>query len=325
MKYSKWKAADIAKAFREGRQPAAGPAASEVHSDLISPETSTSFQPSASTSIKTPSPVPQPPTTPPKIFRDPSPSTGLARSPKRQSSPPKMSPSDLARANNLPIQRGAKHDDETLTSGQWSTTATPGYDLAHEHGLEPSISRTAWVSSEMEGVPSDEETKRDPRLNAKRPREKSPRKVQFLNNTETITPPSSSPPRVYAAQQRASSTSPPRGRSDRSISPQDTVTDLPPGFVPSGPPIPPSVGEYTPVFGTDSLPSVPPPPSPTMLFASSPPMSHPSMHTSPPFELTPSIIAKAQKHCRFAVSSLDYEDVEQARKELRTALGLLGG
>jgi vacuolar protein sorting-associated protein VTA1 len=42
-------------------------------------------------------------------------------------------------------------------------------------------------------------------------------------------------------------------------------------------------------------------------------------------ELTPGLIAKAQKHCRFAISSLDYEDAEQARKELRAALALLGG
>ena len=44
-----------------------------------------------------------------------------------------------------------------------------------------------------------------------------------------------------------------------------------------------------------------------------------------PVELTPVIIAKAQKHCRFAVSALNYDDVEQARKELRAALALLGG
>jgi vacuolar protein sorting-associated protein VTA1 len=42
-------------------------------------------------------------------------------------------------------------------------------------------------------------------------------------------------------------------------------------------------------------------------------------------ELTPALIVKAQKHCRFAISSLDYEDAEQARKELRAALALLGG
>lgn len=42
-------------------------------------------------------------------------------------------------------------------------------------------------------------------------------------------------------------------------------------------------------------------------------------------ELTPGIIAKAQKHCRFAVSALNYDDAEQAKKELRAALALLGG
>ncbi|KAL5495324.1 hypothetical protein ACEPAI_787 [Sanghuangporus weigelae] len=45
---------------------------------------------------------------------------------------------------------------------------------------------------------------------------------------------------------------------------------------------------------------------------------------SPPFELTPALISKAQKHCRFAISALEYEDAEQARKELRAALALLG-
>lgn len=35
-------------------------------------------------------------------------------------------------------------------------------------------------------------------------------------------------------------------------------------------------------------------------------------------------IAKAQKHCRFAISALEYEDAEQARKELRAALKVLG-
>jgi len=41
--------------------------------------------------------------------------------------------------------------------------------------------------------------------------------------------------------------------------------------------------------------------------------------------LTDAVVAKVQKHCRFAISSLDYEDAEQARRELRAALALLGG
>jgi hypothetical protein len=47
--------------------------------------------------------------------------------------------------------------------------------------------------------------------------------------------------------------------------------------------------------------------------------------TDVPVELTPAVIAKAQKHARFAISALDYEDHEQAKKELRTALAILGG
>lgn len=47
--------------------------------------------------------------------------------------------------------------------------------------------------------------------------------------------------------------------------------------------------------------------------------------TVTPAELTPQVIARAQKHCRFAISALDYEDPEQAVKELRAALQLLGG
>ena len=46
---------------------------------------------------------------------------------------------------------------------------------------------------------------------------------------------------------------------------------------------------------------------------------------SPPPPLTPTLIAKVQRHCRFAISALDYEDAEQAKKDLRAALALLGG
>ncbi|KAJ6621193.1 Vta1 like-domain-containing protein [Mycena sp. CBHHK59/15] len=122
---------------------------------------------------------------------------------------------------------------------------------------------------------------------------------------------------------------------------------LPPGFVPephqqpfhempqpphggmyaSPPPLPPAPGG---TYG--SAPSLPPhvptpvvPPPPTFAtpraLLSPPPPPPPE----PEFELTPTAIAKAQKHCRFAISALDYEDAEQARRELRAALAVLGG
>jgi vacuolar protein sorting-associated protein VTA1 len=55
------------------------------------------------------------------------------------------------------------------------------------------------------------------------------------------------------------------------------------------------------------------------------PLTLPAPADTSTIELTPSMIAKVQRHCRFAISSLDYEDAEQAKKELRTALSLLGG
>ncbi|KAG6333180.1 hypothetical protein ID866_5910 [Astraeus odoratus] len=347
IKYAKWKAADISKALREGRKPSSAPVASEVDLDFISSEPAAPLIPA-----RTPSPIPQPSASPPRTHREPSPPTrALSRSPKRQSPPPQIPASDIARANNVAIHREAKLDDEALSPGRWSTTATPGYDLIQEHALDSTIHpsdgltvggskpKVAWVSSEMEGTASDEEPVRDPHLNRPSSRERSPRRVQF-STADTAAPMTGSPPRPRVAQERASSNSPPRGRSARNGSPR-TVTDLPPGFVPSGPPIPSSAIEYAGPYVVDSLPSAPSLSASAATVSTAyvspvsplPPASHPSIHaTIPPppppvlpFELTPTIISNAQKHCRFAISSLDYEDVEQARKELRLALKLLGG
>jgi len=76
-------------------------------------------------------------------------------------------------------------------------------------------------------------------------------------------------------------------------------------------------------------PPPPPPPyaPPAAGFRPPPPPPMP-VHvpvSAPSGELPPSLIVKIQKHCRFAISSLDYEDAEQARRELRAALELLGG
>jgi vacuolar protein sorting-associated protein VTA1 len=114
----------------------------------------------------------------------------------------------------------------------------------------------------------------------------------------------------------ASLTSSPVAGAQRSTSPMHLVPpDSPPStasyltenLYPSAPPLPPPPpAPYVRV-------PVPVPPPPTLL------------EMAPPAELTPGLIAKTQKHCRFAISALDYEDAEQARKELRAALAILGG
>lgn len=88
---------------------------------------------------------------------------------------------------------------------------------------------------------------------------------------------------------------------------------LPPGFVATG---------FTP---SPSQPTVVLPPPPIIYSHSPSAPAHYLPAQPPPPELTPQMIAKVQRHCRFAVSALDYEDGEQARKELRAALALLGG
>lgn len=44
-----------------------------------------------------------------------------------------------------------------------------------------------------------------------------------------------------------------------------------------------------------------------------------------PTTLDPTIVASAQKHAKWAISALNYDDVETARQELRKALELIGG
>jgi vacuolar protein sorting-associated protein VTA1 len=68
-----------------------------------------------------------------------------------------------------------------------------------------------------------------------------------------------------------------------------------------------------------------PPQRATMHFERVHPSATPIVVADVPVELTPERITKAQRHARFAISALDYEDSEQAKKELRTALAILGG
>ncbi|KAF8560045.1 DUF605-domain-containing protein [Imleria badia] len=343
LKYAKWKAVDIAKAFREGRRPTPGPAGSELDPDLFSSLLSADQFLSEQ----------QPPTPPKPVPREASPPKSSSRSPRRQSPPPSMSPADIARANRLPIHPGEdKHDNEALSPGRWSTTATPGFDLArapglegvdstagsseslnnwHEHVIDPvtraaaqathSNLRTAWVSTEMEDAASDDEPVVDTGLSRGR--------VHFSFDT----PGGSSPPK------RAS---PPFPAQDLS-SPPPRLVDLPPGFVPTG------ASSYAPAAASAAFgsPSFVVPSLASHIPHSVPAFPAPNVHSSPPVsliasplmtetihvpayppprevELTPKLIAKAQKHCKFAISALDYEDPQHAITELKAALETLG-
>jgi len=44
---------------------------------------------------------------------------------------------------------------------------------------------------------------------------------------------------------------------------------------------------------------------------------------TPPETLDPETVVKAQKHAKFAISALNFEDLDTARRELRKALEIL--
>ncbi|KIJ45471.1 hypothetical protein M422DRAFT_66978 [Sphaerobolus stellatus SS14] len=94
--------------------------------------------------------------------------------------------------------------------------------------------------------------------------------------------------------------------------------DLPTTRLPSAPSLP--VGNSSP-----QLPSLHPTPYFAPKTFSSESSSSPASTSLEPPELTHAQMSQAQRHCRFAISALDFEDPDTARTELRKALALLEG
>ena len=107
--------------------------------------------------------------------------------------------------------------------------------------------------------------------------------------------------------QGSPTTNPPPSATERYDPSSNIIPQTPPSSV--YPPFAPVVPPHAPHTYIHPVP----PPQRQLISAQAPP------------ELTPGVIAKVQKHCRFAISALDYEDAEQAKKELRAALAMLGG
>lgn len=109
--------------------------------------------------------------------------------------------------------------------------------------------------------------------------------------------------------------SPPAQPEAPSPPPWETVRAPPPPVVPVSPEYPPSVAA--------------PPPQPTIPVYSAPPPAPvpapaPAPMPSPAFTGNHKDINKAQKHAKFAISALNFDDVPTAIQELRNALASLG-
>ncbi|KAJ4485815.1 DUF605-domain-containing protein [Lentinula aciculospora] len=313
IKYSKWKAADIAKAFREGRKPTPGAAGEQ----LLQPEFESPVIPPSLADVPTAPTVPSGDVNPSLLTSSPVSST-----------PPRLPPPSIKRSSpppvlgELPPQQpftpprtlfGMSSDTIDPTSpGNWSTAATPGAGTVRgtptDDSPPPSVfTGSAWPpisptpgarnktrSGSQSGSGSTDSAKAFTNGGSEKQKTNmSPRNVHFSPDATSIPPPST------------------------------TLAHLPsemsiPPFIPTHLPLTSSV-HHRPDLYSQSHP--PPPPSvPNAI----PPLS-PAPIISGDVELTPAVVAKAQKHCRFAISALDYEDAEQARKELRAALATLGG
>jgi vacuolar protein sorting-associated protein VTA1 len=388
IRYAKWKAADIAKAYREGRKPTPGPAGGSdpgIDAELLQlqqaagPPSYPSTDSSASGATVKGSPPPQQRTPP---------SGGSPPKTKRTS--PRMEAADIAKANrdftpqtpprrkNLDMDLGLHPgtwggvNAGEATPGSWSTAATPGTATTPQDidvPQSPSPIVQIGKGHERTGSGSSSGSRNGGLLfkpdgpgngpfhvaDTSRPasNESVKKSVHFtpsvggLSSTDG-TPPVS--PIYYSGTPhepwQAPSGSAPYNGTDLPLGfvlgpnqpPFISVTPQPPfhesaqpshdGLYASAPPLPPApggvYGSAPPLPPQAPTPVVPPPPTfvtpPTLLSPPPPPPPEPE-----PVELTPTVIAKAQKHCRFAISALDYEDAEQARKELRAALAVLGG
>ncbi len=300
IRYAKWKAADIAKALREGRRPTPGSAEEEIQplegQSLSITETTARSYPNEIDTTHT--------NTNTSILSSSPPTTSHTTS---YGSPPKG---------------GQAHHRSGSGS---STRSIPG--------SSPKKPRKTTISEEMEGKVTPSSSPPRPSAMKSPGREGSPegkKKVQFSSSADVLPPvpplppkaPSPSevyqgPPSIYAPQSETGTPSP----------------SIPP--IAGSPPrthhvVPPPPNSYSPPRTTNIY--APSSQSLNHTSSSSPPRSYISDVPPPtaglpsrPVELTPGLISKVQKHCRFAISSLDYEDAEQAKKELRSALALLGG
>ena len=270
-RYAKWRAAEISKALREGRQPTPV----------------TSGEP-AETAVDS---VPAPPD--PFAGLTDAPSTHLSHELEETHSTPA-----------LPLVSTAFGEEDTPLEIPPASAPVPinASDVQAQHTV-------------LSGSPSPPSSIRSS------PSMLRPHQVDAKSHTEVPPPPIAPydpPVEMAQGQSRLTSTdavsiTPPTIQAQHPSSPTHIVPRSSP---------PPTAPYATGSPDASAPPLPPPPPAPYVQIQRPPP---PPPEASPPPELTPGLIANTQKHCRFAISALDYEDAEQARKELRAALAILGG
>ncbi|KDR85472.1 hypothetical protein GALMADRAFT_362969 [Galerina marginata CBS 339.88] len=345
IRYAKWKAADIAKAYREGRKPIPGPPGWAEEQEELKRQLSEEGPL-----------IPSPPNQFPDFSLPPH-TIVTSSSPTRSTHMPSSSPTKHSPTSSSPTKMDHHLGVDRANMGwsdappeSWSTAATPGTEepgmyaigtpspstagYEQEHYSPPRVGTEIRTTKPRSGSGSSSNTvssnggknrtpsSSPPKSALKSGSPDSDKKVHFSPSTVGSPPPHQ--PQLGSPKEYL-------GPSSIYAPPQAPIS--PPAVIhPSHPPIPP----YTSVTSPSLQPSISPPKN--YIYAPNPPsLGSPTRSTGrypypsapppapPPIELTPGLIGKAQKHCRFAISALDYEDAEQAKKELRAALALLGG
>ncbi|WWC73106.1 uncharacterized protein I206_107071 [Kwoniella pini CBS 10737] len=366
LQYARWKAADGAKALREGRTPAAGPPI---------PETQEEFNPFPTIPTDAPS-------DPSHQHESPSQSRGSFSSQTRPQIPsnssntstpiisPRPSPAPASRPT-LPELKTSQGDLRTPTrnhstgSGAWSTVATPGLpDDDSEMHVPPNkpeliLPSAPPMTPPEKGSPGD---KKNVRFMGPDGAPLSPASTHFTVSSYDVPP--APPPTDFASEPASPKPSPPtvvlqpppgRPRGDSSASTSSRsggngINNHQPvnGKSPSSnTPISRNGQANTqPKQATNSV-TVPPPPPPSLasypmhppsqprphglgLTSPQPAQSQPHQHTSQSYGPTRTGLSRrevetVQKHAKWAVSAMEFDDYETARSELRKALNMLGG
>ncbi|KPV77422.1 uncharacterized protein RHOBADRAFT_51277 [Rhodotorula graminis WP1] len=300
IKYAKWKASDIAKAFREGRTPTPGPVGGLQEGDEDAVETSRVTDAEAKELSQ-------------ELAALGTGDEARARPPLEGATPAESTTPATAAAGSATHTAKSVADDEPVS-----------YPFPQQPTTLPSAPAAA--ASDDEG---EEEEPGSDFVDDEQPppsRAATPPVPSFLDQPastsgEPVTPggPVTPVPETHQT-------------SDLPV-PQAHVAFDPPAFpsavFPSAPALPPQQPHPPPPHGAAAPPSARSL-APTSVAARAPPAAAaaapPPVAPPPPRrdEYDPMEVAQMQKHCRWAVSALNYDDFETARKELRLALAMLG-
>lgn len=343
LRYARWKAADIAKALKEGRKPTPGPPGGEE--DGEGDEDLPSFPDVGGSSLA-------------GSF------TGTGTATEESTSNLHRGSEDDGDNVHIPDYDAHKPRPVHLSrngsteSGSWSTAATPGVRATDkgtatgrsgeeddEYGF-PAPADTAetpakHASSSPVGIQpntteQDEVEKKGVRFAGPDGASLSP--AGTYTSVDSYISPENPPPSELggSTNEPAFPSAPTKYHSHEE--PSFPILPSTPPTAPSAPaPVLPSTSTSASSSTPTAPPTLPPPPSapPTSRFAPAPPsprISHAQVHASIPAPAPPlpqhldtKTIEKTQKHAKWAISAMDYNDLDTARLELRKALDILEG